>query len=64
MKCPNSFTCAGCSRDFHRGTPLEIQLLEHEERKKTIAGYDDGDEDNVEVCDPCFLIIMRGNDEL
>lgn len=52
-KCPNSFTCEICKKDYHRATPKAQQLAEHQARKKTVAGYDDG-EDTVEVCDPCF----------
>lgn len=58
MKCPNSFTCAHCKKDYHRETPVEQQMKEHEERAKKLPDYrlDDG---TVEVCDPCFQIIMR-----
>lgn len=57
MKCPNSFTCAGCHKDFHRITPISQQLEEHEQRKKDIPDYDDG-EGTVEVCDDCFKNIF------
>ncbi len=58
MKFPNSFTCAVCKKDYLRATPIEQLLVEHEARKKTIEGYDDGEE-TVEVCDPCYRIVMK-----
>lgn len=58
-KFSNHFICHGCRKEFHRITPKEKQMKEHEQRKKTIEGYDDGDVDNVEVCDPCFRKIMK-----
>jgi hypothetical protein len=60
MKCPNSFICEFCKQDYHRATPREQQLAEHEERKKTVKDYDDG-EGTVEVCDPCFRKYVEPN---
>ncbi len=57
-KYSNHFICAVCKVEFHRITPKQQQLKEHEKRKKTIEGYDDGEE-GVEICDPCFKKVMR-----
>lgn len=53
----NDFTCAACKKDYHGTTPIEQGLREHEERKKTMEDYDDGEE-IVQVCDPCFQEMM------
>jgi hypothetical protein len=60
MKCPNSFTCASCHKQYQRITPIEKQQREHEERAKMLLDYDLNDE-IVEVCDPCYQKIMAYN---
>lgn len=55
-KFTNHFICAGCNQEFHRITPISQQLKEHEQRKKSLKGYDD--DETVEVCDPCFKEAM------
>lgn len=60
MKCPNSFTCDACYKEYHRSTPVEQQLREHEERAKMLPDYDLNDE-TVEICDPCYQKIMAYN---
>jgi hypothetical protein len=58
MKCPYSFTCDLCKKDYRRAIPKEQLLVEHEHRKKTVKGYDDG-EGTVEVCDRCFRLYVE-----
>jgi len=56
MKCPNSYICAICKQEYHHTTSHAEAIKEHEHRKRTVAGYVDGnnDDDYVVVCDDCF----------
>jgi hypothetical protein len=46
-----------CKQTFHSINSEEERLAEHEQRKKTYAGYDDG-KPGVTVCDDCFHLAM------
>lgn len=57
MICPNHYSCFLCDREFISDRAHEEAVQEHEERKQTIPGYDDGTEP-ITVCDYCFNELM------
>ncbi len=60
-QCRNHFFCHICNEEYIRTNTKEEQMKEHRARGDTIDNYDSHTDDVIEVCDPCFIQVMRNN---